>query len=516
MIQSYSSAMLSSSSSAWPPEWSESARLTALSSLTMRLSGLVAFMAVTAVMLEACMDEKQARLLRAGRNGGGSSTNRLLIPYMIGHSFRALNYMVGTTAAPKQLVDVWGAAGNVATCEAMGFLCFLGSMSYVLYDAAISLSYAMKIGYEWNEEKLWKYLERWAHLFCIGVPILVSTYGIFGDVYNYEAGICYPARFPLDCVAVQEEHGDTEDSSVECFRGRDLVDQFYFIIYSFGFVIAIISVWSMRKIYATVRKQEDRNASYLFGLSSSQRRARNATRAVEDSTRDFTQGSTLSPSPLNSSARFEGQELSVSNDNLQSPQGPSRRLSRTVAIHGFLYSGVMLVGFLPSLIISIVFRVMLGYDHEVTDVVEAVLLNVHNVLYLYIFSCRRQSMHTAYGKVVVKIFSTMAKGLEILFCCPCNIIGKYREIARKKNSSNTNKNHCNDSSKDGGDANDKDDSLDSPSPSRKTKNAKEVPEQPTSPTHPEQHCNDDKKGEGQDAGEAGQEEGRKEQETDKV
>lgn len=112
-------------------------------------------------------------------------------------------------AVPKGLF--WGAQGNTASCEAVGFLTQL-LVSQMLYNLGIAVYYLMVIRYDKHQQFCARFVEPLVHSLSLSVPFGFALWALLSSSLNPApnvGGWCGIHQFPQDC----------SEDNVECTRG---------------------------------------------------------------------------------------------------------------------------------------------------------------------------------------------------------------------------------------------------------------------------------------------------------
>jgi len=145
--------------------------------------------------------------------------------------------LIGNTAIPAE-TDVWGAYGTWGTCEAQGFILFIGHLGTMLWDAALSTVFLLMVRYGWNEAKLRK-VELWMHVIIWPIAIIIPVYPLHNDLYGHFE-TCKMDSEPTRCP-----EGETCE--------HDSMAKLVIAIFSLSpFVAGIYSMYVMLSIYMKV------------------------------------------------------------------------------------------------------------------------------------------------------------------------------------------------------------------------------------------------------------------------
>jgi len=169
--------------------------------------------------------------------------HRLLLGMSCADVLYSLGAVTFSAVVPSELdYTVWNARGNLATCNAFGFIQLVGGTAGVLYCCSLNLYYLILIKFNKTDCYIAKRVEPWLHVVpilnaLISSIILVAQGGINGTIDGHCGAFAYA---PPHCDGYED--GDVPD----------------------GFEIPVIggSLWM---IYRSVSKQERKIAQYGAG-----------------------------------------------------------------------------------------------------------------------------------------------------------------------------------------------------------------------------------------------------------
>jgi MFS family permease len=173
--------------------------------------GLFSAMGSYVILREVTVDQRQRR---------GKVIPRILMGLSVADMFFSLAYMMSTFASPSELTYRWGTIGNQQTCTTQGFFIILGYVASPLYNAALSIFYALSMRYKTDQE-LSRY-EPWVHCAIWTIALTMSSIPLPLQMYNnlYEA--CWVASAPLECWNVE---------GIPCTRGEGASAYLQFLVY---------------------------------------------------------------------------------------------------------------------------------------------------------------------------------------------------------------------------------------------------------------------------------------------
>lgn len=343
-----------------------------------RITAIISLFAVVCVALEAYSDilatrqgssvvTTRSNRVRASTNNSTSTITRIQLFYQIPLFCHALAFALGTTPAPSEL-DVWGAAGNTATCEAQGFLLQFGIFGNIGWDVALSTAYLLMVRYNMPSARLLS-LEKYYHLIIWPIVLLLCIYPLIMDMYNMNHSVCWLESYPNDCVGDECERG----------AGASLMQT---IASGFGVLHLLYSIAVMMSIYCGIRGLEDRNRRY--------------------GSRSF--GEENNPTPTN------------------------RRYSRAVAVQGMLYAGGMILTTLPTAAYIIVYN-LTGLWSPGFGIFATSLTPLMGYVNFVIFIRGRsvEDCQTQYGKLMRRLHSCLFD-YKLICECKCRCVPRHEEV----------------------------------------------------------------------------------------
>jgi hypothetical protein len=175
-------------------------------------------------------------------------------------------YVLSPTMVPKELnYLVPYAQGNTATCEAQGFIIYVGYQIGPLYNCAICFYYLAIVRYNKKDEYIRNKLEPWFHGLSIILPLAIGFILLTMKGYNENgnlAPMCFTDRtYPPHCIGY--ESGDKPQGfKIPCGRGDGGNNPMpIFITRTSGFFITlvispIVIIVTMLLMYRSVSKIE--------------------------------------------------------------------------------------------------------------------------------------------------------------------------------------------------------------------------------------------------------------------
>jgi hypothetical protein len=185
------------------------------------------------------------------------------------------------------------ASGNIATCDALGFLISSAFGASLCYNFSICFYYLAIITYDKKDDYIRRKLEPWFHGFSILYPLLAGFIFLSTDAFNgSNAGPCFMEVYaPPHCIGYQA--GDIPKGySIPCGRGGGEVDHakirttLLVTSYLTALVIApAVILGTMLSMYRSVCKVEKLMQNY--GVSALRLRTTPAPAADQQEERGF-------------------------------------------------------------------------------------------------------------------------------------------------------------------------------------------------------------------------------------
>jgi hypothetical protein len=124
-------------------------------------------------VIQDVLQNKQKRNHTFHRLMVGLSTSDILSSFFV--------HMLSTTPLPKGY-HVF-AVGNVATCDAQGFIMFLCFFTTTLYNCSLATYYLVQLKYNWSERRI-KTLEKRLHIVPWSVGLIIAIVGLVLKLYG--------------------------------------------------------------------------------------------------------------------------------------------------------------------------------------------------------------------------------------------------------------------------------------------------------------------------------------------
>ena len=161
-----------------------------------RCSALLSFLGSSTIIYIILSDRKK-KLCRLN--------NRILLAMSIADIINTFALGVSTAPLPR---GTYGAAGNVATCSAQGFLIQLG-FAGPMYNAMLCISYLLIVKYNMKEHTIKRKYETCMHAIAILYPLVTAIIGVCLDLYKSNGFFCYVVEKSLECELSGRDCGYT-------------------------------------------------------------------------------------------------------------------------------------------------------------------------------------------------------------------------------------------------------------------------------------------------------------------
>ena len=189
---------------------------------------------------------------------------RLMIGLSVCDFIMSGGLFTSTWPMPTDTPLVWGAVGNVQSCEAVGFLEQSG-VGAVMYNGSLSIYYLFRIRYGWKPSQLRK-VEIWLHTVPIVFALTTMIASLPLKLFNSGLFDCWIAPFPQGC----EETWRSVDGTTTCERGDNasLYQWIFDLIPKWTSILLVtINAWL---IHRAVWKQEQKTLQYSMKTKSTQ------------------------------------------------------------------------------------------------------------------------------------------------------------------------------------------------------------------------------------------------------
>ena len=145
---------------------------------------------------------------------------------------------------------VWGAKGNIASCDVQGLFLHLGNIG-AAYNGALAIYFLLSLRYGMRNEVIAQKYELYMHLWGLFWPLTTGLVALFLGLYNFGGVGCWIAPFPYQCHL----HDD-----IPCTRG----ERAYLYAWTFtggplaltNFIIMACMVLTYRSVKRTYKRAQ--------------------------------------------------------------------------------------------------------------------------------------------------------------------------------------------------------------------------------------------------------------------
>ena len=288
--------------------------------------------------------------------GLSSTFNRLLFGLCVSDVLSSVAHTISSAAGPKDLdYAVWNARGNAATCDASGFIQFVGMNLGLFYNASLCLNSLAIVRFKKKEKYIREKIEPFLHwipiVYCITGSIILAAMKNFN-----QSQTCLPNFYnPKHCIGYED--GVIPDGyTVPCGRGGNTAVLALTIIHYpplFGSIIVIVG--SMFLMHRTVRKTEQAGLKYgrsTLRLMKNQTPEQNSinTGTFDDSKPTRSHKSDHN-SDINRNAHIARTSFSSLNNRERKKSKRKSSLSRVVLNKAFAYSMAWAATYTMSIVV---------------------------------------------------------------------------------------------------------------------------------------------------------------------
>ena len=364
-----------------------------------RIGATLSLLAALCILIESIADLRtNRRQTVAGQRQRsvvkGKTISRTLCAISVGILCDGIALLLGRSAIPSDLEEyLWGATGNMSTCELQGFLLTFGIVVFHAFDAVLSVTYVLMVRYNWRREQLIT-MEKIVHLIIWSLALVLSFAALATDSYNPSQQYCSIGTLPPKCG----DDEDNDEDKPECIRGglpAHIIALITQIIAIGGIVTSVIC---MLILYCTIRgieQKTEKYSSHFVGSSIS-----------------------LDNIDLNNSKntlrRNSSTILQSAAKNKNNNKRPSK--SRQVGIQGILYSSALMICVIPLLLQDIInAATSAGSSNLHLAGIARIATSLIGFVYILVFLRDRIEMKTCYGKAFRRVLFC---GSSTCFCAP--------------------------------------------------------------------------------------------------
>ena len=334
-----------------------------------RLTGLLSLLAVICVSMEAHADrrihkEQQQTTTSFNTPSGRRSMNAALVTsiqfwYQLPLSCHALAFVLGTTPAPHN-EHIWGAYGNLGTCEAQGVVMNIGIYASLMWDAALSAVFLLIVRYKFDTARLVIWARHY-HLVVWPITLVLCILPLVWGMFNFNYTVCWLESYPNNCV----------EDGIECIRGAG-ASMFQTFASGVAVIHLVYSISVMVMLYCSIRNIEDQVLINRNVGPSSQRN--------------------LGPSSQNPNV-----SSSTLTNNSNSAQ--ARRISRLIGQQGILYASGIVITYVPMVINVLLFN-LFGVWNNIYGTFATTMFPLFGFVNFVVFMRKRKlaDCQTAYGR----------------------------------------------------------------------------------------------------------------------
>lgn len=190
--------------------------------------------------------------------------HRLMLGMSLFDCIASTAWFVGTWAIPSDVLPVYGAHGNQATCTLEGFLIQL-SISTAIYNGCLACYYFLVIRLSWSDRQLKKSrVEYLFHAVAITFGFGTATAAAAMNLFNPFGWNCWLSAVPFGCRESWLHGGEST-----CGRGDNAtLYQWLFYFIPLWAIIFLVTILMSLIVYYFVQ-QERSNAQWDFSINNS-------------------------------------------------------------------------------------------------------------------------------------------------------------------------------------------------------------------------------------------------------
>ncbi|KAL7529381.1 hypothetical protein ACHAWF_002956 [Thalassiosira exigua] len=255
--------------------------------------------------------------------------HRLILGMCVADLLASSSSVMFGAAVPGEMAYLsWNASGNVASCDAQGFVSILGSIGGVWYSCSLNVYYLVKIKYNRSDNHIRRRVEPWLHGLPTLVALSIASACLAGELINGAySGTCAPLTHqPPHCHGVPD--GEVvEGYTIPCGRGNNAKVLIY-VVGIVGFLLPPIAIgMSLGMIYRNVLRQERRIGRYGASALNVSSTNRNSTDSTGDRRGNWTSAVSSLRASVKSRLSSRGRVGAANNSN----QGSRAVMYRAIA-----------------------------------------------------------------------------------------------------------------------------------------------------------------------------------------
>ena len=137
-------------------------------------------------------------IIRRSYRGFSVPPHRLLLGLTVADICSSFAQSFGTLPAPDSFDVIWNARGTKGSCQAQGFLIFLGGIAAPLYNCSLCFYYLVLIRYKGKNADSYveKKVEKFLHAIPIGVALIGAITILSMDAFHPNMTYCFIGSDP--------------------------------------------------------------------------------------------------------------------------------------------------------------------------------------------------------------------------------------------------------------------------------------------------------------------------------
>ena len=180
---------------------------------------------------------------------------RFLLCLCLADIVNSVVFVVWSLPLPKDTPGVWGAKGNLTTCQIQRLFLQFGCIGS-FYNAALSMYFKATLCDGLSEKEIAKKYEFAWHFMAIAWPLITGFIALYKQLFSVTGVGCFIAPDPLGC--------NVDKLNIDCERNpRAPIYSWLFTGVPLLLLVGYIS-YCMGKIYTKVRDISQRSQAYNF------------------------------------------------------------------------------------------------------------------------------------------------------------------------------------------------------------------------------------------------------------